>query len=219
MKIILVVAALAAALTTTGAMATPVFVTFNGTMTSGYDSVGLFGSVGSLVGRSFTSTHLFEVPDQYVSPNGTYVVGGTDYPSFVNPSLGAMITIDGKTLSIAGEKTAYYSFFSTSRTAQSIGLYNGSILNIGNGVVLPDLANPPITVLGSFDRLVPAGAYAVQYLSYGSDIATGKVTSLSGGIYQAATGAVPEPATWMMMLLGFGAIGYAMRRKTVLRYV
>lgn len=30
---------------------------------------------------------------------------------------------------------------------------------------------------------------------------------------------VPEPGTWMMMILGFGAIGYAMRRKTVLRYV
>lgn len=30
-------------------------------------------------------------------------------------------------------------------------------------------------------------------------------------------GAVPEPATWMMMILGFGAIGYAMRRKRAFR--
>ena len=29
----------------------------------------------------------------------------------------------------------------------------------------------------------------------------------------AATGAVPEPSTWAMMLLGFGAIGYSMRRR------
>lgn len=29
----------------------------------------------------------------------------------------------------------------------------------------------------------------------------------------AAPAAVPEPATWAMMLLGFGAIGFAMRRK------
>lgn len=34
-----------------------------------------------------------------------------------------------------------------------------------------------------------------------------------------ATSAVPEPATWAMMILGFGLVGYAMRRKTVLRYV
>jgi len=26
-------------------------------------------------------------------------------------------------------------------------------------------------------------------------------------------GAVPEPATWAMMLLGFGAVGFAMRRR------
>lgn len=31
-------------------------------------------------------------------------------------------------------------------------------------------------------------------------------------------GAVPEPATWAMMILGFGVIGYAMRRKTMLRF-
>lgn len=29
----------------------------------------------------------------------------------------------------------------------------------------------------------------------------------------AVAGAVPEPATWAMMLLGFGAIGFAMRRR------
>ena len=30
-----------------------------------------------------------------------------------------------------------------------------------------------------------------------------------------ATAAVPEPATWAMMTLGFGAMGFAMRRKKV----
>jgi hypothetical protein len=30
----------------------------------------------------------------------------------------------------------------------------------------------------------------------------------------AATPAVPEPATWAMMLFGFGGLGYAMRRRT-----
>ncbi len=31
--------------------------------------------------------------------------------------------------------------------------------------------------------------------------------------------AVPEPATWAMMILGFGVVGYAMRRRPAVRYV
>lgn len=32
---------------------------------------------------------------------------------------------------------------------------------------------------------------------------------------EGAIGAVPEPATWAMMVLGFGAVGYALRRRKV----
>ena len=35
----------------------------------------------------------------------------------------------------------------------------------------------------------------------------------AGGSVTAATAAVPEPATWAMMLIGFGGVGVAMRRK------
>ena len=34
-----------------------------------------------------------------------------------------------------------------------------------------------------------------------------------------ATAAVPEPATWAMMLIGFGAMGVAMRRRSKVRVV
>jgi hypothetical protein len=30
--------------------------------------------------------------------------------------------------------------------------------------------------------------------------------------------AVPEPATWALMILGFGAIGYALRRRPAVNY-
>ena len=46
------------------------------------------------------------------------------------------------------------------------------------------------------------------------------MTSASGTFLSAASNsAVPEPGTWVTMLLGFGVIGVALRRQTVLRFV
>lgn len=43
-------------------------------------------------------------------------------------------------------------------------------------------------------------------------------TGLNGVTFSAAAAAVPEPATWAMMILGMGAVGYAMRcRKVIAR--
>jgi hypothetical protein len=54
----------------------------------------------------------------------------------------------------------------------------------------------------------------------GQSIATASLQALGGSIgdvrqirFDAADGAVPEPGTWAMMLLGFGATGVAMRRR------
>jgi hypothetical protein len=39
--------------------------------------------------------------------------------------------------------------------------------------------------------------------------------SFAGTVAFAAASAVPEPSTWAMMLIGFGAVGYSMRRRKV----
>lgn len=42
---------------------------------------------------------------------------------------------------------------------------------------------------------------------------SGGNASFAGTLSFAAVSAVPEPATWAMMLIGFGAVGYSMRRR------
>ncbi|TCP30410.1 PEPxxWA-CTERM sorting domain-containing protein [Sphingomonas sp. BK235] len=64
-------------------------------------------------------------------------------------------------------------------------------------------------------RYFADGAFAAAG-SYKGSSSTPASLTVSAAV---APGAVPEPATWAMMILGFGAIGYAMRRKTVLRFV
>jgi hypothetical protein len=52
--------------------------------------------------------------------------------------------------------------------------------------------------------------------NFGTTGATGitlNTNGFSNGVLYATNGPVPEPATWAMMLFGFGAIGFALRRR------
>ncbi len=62
-------------------------------------------------------------------------------------------------------------------------------------------------------------AVALPY-SFVSDAGPVTLTNASNVRFSAVAAAVPEPATWAMMMLGFGAVGYAMRRrsKAVVRF-
>ena len=62
------------------------------------------------------------------------------------------------------------------------------------------------------------GTYMYHTAGVKFDLPSNVAMTSSTGLFL-TTGAVPEPGTWMMMILGFGAVGYAMRRRTVPRYV
>lgn len=65
--------------------------------------------------------------------------------------------------------------------------------------------------------------YLFNFASPTSTITLTNVNSLSNAhLYATSTNAVPEPATWAMLILGFGAVGGAMRsaskRRTTLAF-
>lgn len=53
-----------------------------------------------------------------------------------------------------------------------------------------------------------AGTYTLTVMG-----SRGETGAFGGNVSFAASNAVPEPGTWAMMLLGFGAVGFAMRRR------
>lgn len=88
-----------------------------------------------------------------------------------------------------------------------------------------DLFAPAGTVVDVFFRALSPFA-AGQ--TYETDTAGRGVGTGSGAFYQYTTGrltitermtAVPEPATWAMLILGFGAVGGALRRRSALQSV
>jgi hypothetical protein len=88
---------------------------------------------------------------------------------------------------------------------------NGTAFTLGSAI-------GGVFEFGSLDRLsfLAPGTHTltVQGITYGSDV--GLDGSYSGTLNFAQNvvqSGVPEPTTWLSMMLGFGALGLAMRRK------
>lgn len=127
-----------------------------------------------------------------------------------------------------------YSFLFNTSTDYFQGIITG-ISNSGNaaGALLTVSHAPDSSYLGSnylttgqytISGGVPVGGYAVSYnpgnnsiLTIGAGSQTSSYGPAGGGTVSATSpttfGAAPEPATWGMMILGFGVAGAALRQK------
>lgn len=124
------------------------------------------------------------------------------------------------TMNVAAGFETGFSFFYSSAAAGSVSVYDG--LN-GTGTLLASLALPAQFSVGCSGD--PTGSYCnwtnigvafsgvARSVNFGGSADFIAFDDVTLGSTIAGGGAVPEPGTWAMMLLGFGAIGYSMRRR------
>jgi hypothetical protein len=147
--------------------------------------------------------------------NYTYVYGPTS-AAYIGAGGGFQDLT--KFLATSGSVNGYgwgslYSF--TSDT----GSYGGQTLTITHDDGVSVYLNGSSTAIGGFvagptnaiteSVVLPSGTTSYT-IAYGRENGSPSVLKLS------LSGAVPEPATWAMMITGFGMIGFGMRRRTAI---
>lgn len=124
------------------------------------------------------------------------------------------VTNDGIDVSIFGPNVVAYTFF------KGILPYDIEF----DTAVMPILSIPKLSCEKDYLICRAGAGPQLPTVSYNDKKVSIQMYSMYSGSkfsfkFIGAAAAVPEPSSWMMMILGFAAVGYAMRRKTVLRYV
>ncbi|MEP6785165.1 MAG: PEPxxWA-CTERM sorting domain-containing protein [Sphingomonadales bacterium] len=132
---------------------------------------------------------------------------------FVNVALG--VTTDDALSFFAG----------TQLTADRGDLISGGVAAIqyNNGVFNGIVFQTDFSTGGqTYQLAINGGAWNINNVATGALAASGYINIGRTGLtnirdYVAPTAPVPEPATWAMMVAGFGAVGFAMRRRQTVR--
>jgi hypothetical protein len=140
-------------------------------------------------------------------PLNTFLAGSASSISdnAVSDLTNHVLTLSGF-LSIADTGTYSFSLLSD----------DGSSLMVdGNTIISND--GPQSFGGGSADYALTAGLHTIRILQFEGVNNTGLAVSMNGtplgGDFIRTTGAVPEPAMWVMMISGFGLVGAAMRHR------
>jgi PEP-CTERM motif len=153
---------------------------------------------GSLPSGTFSNSSVFCGPGDGVPC--TFV----DTITFTTPTPYNLVSASITTIAVGGVgSTSDINFTSVTLNGQAFTLSSlmGGVFEVGG--------------LSSQTFLAPGThTLVVRGITYGTDV--GLDGSYSGTLTFAANtvqSGVPEPATWLSMMLGFGALGFAMRRQ------
>lgn len=202
-----------AGLLAVSAQASNIAVTFNGIVSSGADTNNLFGlSGGDMTGQNYNIVYSLDSSIMHIG--GT---GGADSGSYHDMSLGGSQPSLTATVTINNIAQTFASTYYTAETRQLLsGTTQVLILALyqsGSQYITQQVYGD-----GMYASLDPTSDFA--YTFQGGDTRFGTF-NIGGESFQmsaanvtqtsAEASAVPEPATWGLMLIGFGAIGVSLR--------
>jgi hypothetical protein len=211
--------------------------TFQGVLDDGYDTAGEFGAAGTdLTGDAYSLIYTFDTSKgtSVSGPGYQYVFGSS--PG--GPLAPALLTINGVSATI-GAGTPMGEVFTDAGSSVSAVVGNGvvpatpySYVSVGfDGVSgAPGNLSTPFSSTGTgdicligpdsdcvdVDPTTPAdlfvGGYFAMYDATGSTEAYGDFDAGTTLITGTVAG-VPEPTSWALMTIGFGALGVSLRRR------
>lgn len=182
---------------------------------------------------SAATTITFEDQTTGAKPNG-YTVGGVTFNDAFGNDLQIVTAAESngtKGLAIFGDDQSYLGMlFSNVSTDLSLAFGNDEVCVTGNCPYNADRAILRLFLNGAevastfvlfnqnniADQRIGINgvSFNVATLTYGnSNLQAGNLIEVVDDITFSAISAVPEPSTWAMMLVGFGAIGASMRRR------
>jgi hypothetical protein len=206
------------------ASATIMDVTYTGKVSSGADTLNIFGMRGvDIIGLSWVATYTYDTSLGYRTTSTTRdnVYGGPYYGSTsISPVLSSMITINGIGKAVAGSYAGYlnaenngaggygeeYHYAGDASSAQAEVL--SSFISNTAGSLPGSLTVPFTHTMDSQDYI--KAYYSLNDYNLGSETIFADLATLTVSEHVAA---VPEPSTWAMMLLGFAGVGFAVYRK------
>lgn len=217
-KTLLVAAVAAAALAGAPAASAAILVaTFTGTVNDSVaNDFGLFGG-GDLTGDAFVARYTFDTAKGDYSTSGGYEhqEGGSLSGGFT-PPVTATLTINGATQSFDGTYASGVRDFPGDAYLQYFSGYRYSDATIFSRHIVNLLANYGTPSIFSTISLTDVPISGIAFFESGNRI-TGDYLStyldLTGPGTLIVTGGVPEPATWALMISGFGIAGAALRRR------
>jgi PEP-CTERM motif len=210
-----------------GTVVVPSSITFiaTGTIKTGVDPADLFGG-GDLSGLPYVASYTFQTSPSTSPPYYCCVVSSTGpggAVSELNPAtsatlnVSATITVNGDTFALSGTGNASNAAFSVEdeRALLVDGKTSGGIpASLGTVVArIPPLwfGIPGATDLFDDNTLngVTGGGGNSEFAASDGTFAFLNVSSISQHLDGTMEVPIPEPSTWVMLLLGFAGLGYA----------